>query len=128
LRTSAVAACCSRASASSRVSRATSVSLLKAEGRKRRFGAGFDAALRFTLIVCCVFAGLRLLARRRFTWPSLRGRPQPSTAAGGLCSTAKQGGLGPNRVHRDGQPRQVTSAYPPKAAATRTCRHPQSVP
>jgi hypothetical protein len=45
-----------------------------------RLRAAFDAALRFALIVCCAFAGLRFVARRRLTYPSLGGRPQPSTS------------------------------------------------
>ena len=67
-------------------SRVTSVSLLKAGGRRLR--TTFDAVPRFALIVCCAFAGLRLTARPRLTRPSMGGRTQPSTAAGGLCSTA----------------------------------------
>ena len=41
---------------------------------------GLCAALRFALIVCSAFAGLRFVARRRLTYPSLYGRPQPSTS------------------------------------------------
>ena len=63
-RTSAVAARCSRASVSSRASRAFSASLLS---ERRRLRLVLDAAPRFALIVGCVFAGLRLVARRRLT-------------------------------------------------------------
>ena len=53
--------------------------------------AAVGALFRSGLVVlpCRVFAGLRLVARRRFTWPSLGGRPQPSTEVRYLCSTAK---------------------------------------
>jgi hypothetical protein len=78
LSTSEVADNCSTVSSRSRVSRATSVSLLEAE--RRRLRAAFGAASRFALIVFFAFAGLRLVARRRLTWPSLSERPQPSTA------------------------------------------------
>jgi len=49
--------------ASSR-SRANSLSLLEAEGRRLR--AAFDAA-RFAVVICRALAGLRLFARRRLT-------------------------------------------------------------
>src|SRR6201993_3510126 len=78
-------------SSRSRARRATLLPLLEAERRRLR-GA---AVPRFALTVCCGFAGLRLVERRRLTlsppWasPPPGGRPHPSTAAGGLCSTAK---------------------------------------
>src|SRR6516162_10527849 len=56
--TSNVAACCSRASLSSRASRAIFVPLLKAERDRLRAG-------------CCAFAGLWFVARCRLTLPSL---------------------------------------------------------
>jgi hypothetical protein len=65
-----------------------------ARGERRRFGAAFGAASRFPLILCCAFAGLRPVTRR-LTWLSLTGRPQPRTAAGGLCSTANLRPQGP---------------------------------
>src|SRR5262249_51875331 len=65
---SEVALCCSRACASSPASRVTSRSLLEAE--RARLRAAFDAVAPFALIVGCPFAGLRLVARRRFTWLS----------------------------------------------------------
>src|SRR5258708_26906108 len=73
LSSSLVAACCSRASASSRASRAIFVSLLKVVTRRLR--AGFDAVPRFALIFCCAFAGLLLLARSPLTRPYLGGTP-----------------------------------------------------
>src|SRR6476659_8772550 len=54
---------CSIASSCSRASRATFLSLFEAERRRLR-GA---AVPRFALMVCCGFAGLRLVARRRLT-------------------------------------------------------------
>src|ERR1700745_2909732 len=77
-------------SSRSRARRATLLPLLEAERRRLR-GA---AVPRLALTVCCGFAGLRLVERRRLTlsppWasPPPGGRSHPSTAAGGLCSTA----------------------------------------
>src|SRR5712692_4929148 len=65
--TSAVAVCCSRASASSRVRaltwscRSTRVELAG------RAAVGALSRLGFVVLPCCVFAGLRLIVRRRLT-------------------------------------------------------------
>src|SRR5215475_7472155 len=68
-RTSEVAVCCSRASASSRV-RAPTCSCRSARV-ELDWRAAVGALLRsgFVLVACCVFAGLRLIVRRRLTEP-----------------------------------------------------------
>src|SRR5262249_2074370 len=85
LRISAVAACCSSASPNSRVSRARSVCL---EEFLRRAALGASLRLRWVGFASRFF-GLRLAVGCRLTSPSLGGRLQLSTAAGGSCSTAK---------------------------------------
>ena len=69
-------------------SREGSVCLDELAGR-----AAIGALLRFGLVGlrCRVFADLRSTRRRRFILALPGGRPQPSTAAGGLCSTANYG-------------------------------------
>jgi hypothetical protein len=86
LSTSAVAVC--RWSASLNWCRRRLISVFLIPVERRRLRATFDGARRFALIACCEVAGLRLLALRRFTEPSLSRLPQPSTLATPLCSTA----------------------------------------
>ena len=75
--TSAVAVCCS--SASARCFRASANSLVRwsscfsrfREGTRPRAGVGPLLRLGFVVLPCCVFAGLRLIVRRRLTEPCL---------------------------------------------------------
>src|SRR6266436_2106565 len=68
-RTSDVAVCCSRASASSRV-RALTCSCRSARVELAgRASVGVLLRLGFVVLACCAFAGLRVIVRRRLTEP-----------------------------------------------------------
>src|ERR1700756_3872354 len=103
LSTSEVAVCCSRASASSRV-RALTCSCRSARVELAG-GAAVGALLRlgFFVLLCCVFAGLRLIAQRRltepFTWTDDHTLPHhgvPLCVTANLAATTRSfGDVGP---------------------------------
>ena len=117
-------------SSRSRARRATLLPLLEAERRRSR-GA---AVPRFALTVCCGFAGLRLVERRRLTlsppWASppraddlILAQQQLGCAA--RQNNARRSELGHSRRFDDVR---VTSAFPPIATKERTSRDVSKVP
>jgi hypothetical protein len=119
-----------RASASSRV-RALTCSCRSARVELAWRAAGFGALLRSGLVVlaCCVFAGLRLIVRRRLTEPFTGADDHTLPHHGVRCA--------PQQVHPRlaamGQTRPwrhvgVESVLPPTSDIGRRRRHGSSVP